>query len=144
MTSNKGFTLIELLVVIMVMSIISSLVIPYYKSGKKSDLNNISRRLVSNLRYVRSDAIRSGKKKEVHFDLSKNNYVYGKEKKVVHIPDEVRIRLMLDWRGISENTGRLKFYPDGSSSGASVELEKDGKYLTIVATWLSGNITVRK
>jgi len=143
MTSNKGFTLIELLVVIMVMSIISSLVIPYYKSGKKSDLNNISRRLVSNFRYVRSDAIRSGKKKEVLFDLSKNHYVYG-EKKVVHIPDEVRLRLMLDWRGISENTGRLEFYPDGSSSGATVELEKDGKYLTIVVTWLSGNVTVRK
>lgn len=142
--AQQGFTLIELLTVVLIMSIVMSIVGPMYKGGQKSDLNVLGRKLASELRYARSMAISKGETSAIVFDFAKKNYQLQGKKEQNSLPEEVNAKFTLDLADINSDNGKIYFYPDGSSSGGIIELEKAGRHIKVVASWLSGGISVSR
>lgn len=142
--SPKGFTLIEILTVILILSLVLTLVGPMYRGGQKSDLTVLGRKIASDLRYARSVAITSGKSNSIIFDFEKKKYQFSETDELNTIPDGVNVILTLDLADVSQKSGKIHFYPDGSSSGGIIELKGEKKKLKVIISWLHGGVSLKQ
>ena len=151
---SAGFTLLELLVVLTIAGLLTALAPPLYsKAVPGAMLKNTSLDLAISLREARSKAINSGK--GVNFTLLANppSYVIGNTA-VVPLPDGI-IVAAYDYPGLlsgslvknpalEDDEILIAFYPDGSSSGASVAISNGATAHRIDISWLTGNITMSR
>lgn len=135
-----GFTLIEILTVILILSIILTVVAPMYRGGQKTDVSVLGRKLAADLRYAKSIAITSGRTYSVIFDVEKRMYSLSETKSDYVIPAEIDMTLTLDVSNVNKKTGRIYFYPDGSSSGGVIDLQHKDKKQRIIISWLHGGV----
>ena len=143
MPPDKGFTLLELLIVITIVALMSTLVGVNLHGKERTDLGSVGRTLVTDLRYVRSQAMVNNLDTELIFDVSANTYTSHRAKIDRSLPETMTLRLTLDHRDIVGARGRIVFYPDGSSSGGEVRLSMDGRMMEVGISWLNGYVTQR-
>lgn len=112
--------------------------------GKGRDnLDSIARNLMTDLRYVRSKAMVNNRDTEVRFDLAQNTYVSRAADIDRSLPESLSLALTVDATDIDGNTGRIVFYPDGSSSGGKVVLTMNARTMEVTTTWLNGYVSLR-
>ena len=140
---NKGFTLLELLVVMTILALTTTLVGLNLHGRERTDLESLARTLVTDLRYVRSRAMIGNIDSEIRFDLAAHSYTSDQAQIERFIPESVTIKLTVDQRDIRGSSGRIVFYPDGSSSGGKIELSHRGQEKEITTTWLNGYVALR-
>lgn len=143
MPRDKGFTLLELLIVITIVALMSTLVGVNLHGRERTDLGSVVRTLVTDLRYVRSQAMINNLDTELIFDISANTYTSQQAKIDRSLPETMALTLTLDHRDIVDTRGRIVFYPDGSSSGGEVRLSMNGRNMEVAISWLNGYITQR-
>jgi len=151
-----GFTLLELLVVLVLLGIIAVLVAPGLGGSLDSaKLKTQSRALIAELRVLRGTAITEGKIITLSFVDGQSAYrVDGESVRL-----EEGMNLVFHAAG-AEGVGddlpglllpaplpdignqRLAFYPDGSSSGAMLELSLAENVRYIHIAWLSGEVSL--
>lgn len=124
MRSNAGFTLLELIVVLAIVALGYSAVAVNFSSGNDAmALKAAARDLTSGLRYVRSQAMLSHESATLDFNLSNNSYSLTGQKNL-HAPRKYRRNYQHRQRGIARRRGKTALFPDGSSIGGRVTLEK--------------------
>ena len=147
---SVGFTLLELLVVLTIAGLLTALAPPLYsKAVPGAKLRNTSLDLTISLREARSKAITSSKR--VNFTLLANppSYVVGISS-AVRLPDGITAYdyhafmpgSLIKKRFLKEDEIIIGFYPDGSSSGASVAVTNGTMAYRIDVSWLTGTITM--
>ena len=134
--------MIEILTVILILSIVLTVVGPMYRGGQKSDVTVLGRKLAADLRYAKSIAITTGKPYSVTFDFEEKNYTLSESNTVQVIPDGVDMSLILDVANVNNKTGKIYFYPDGTSSGGIIELHDSKKRQKIITSWLHGGVSL--
>jgi general secretion pathway protein H len=142
---QAGFTLVELLVVLVIMVLGASLMGPNISSGNdRAKLTAASRDLTSALRYARGQALMSQQEVTVTLDLAKNQYhIDSLHQKNYKIAKSIEINLRTAQVDIeSDKKGRLRFFPDGSSSGGQITLTQGNATLEVRINWLTGTITI--
>ncbi len=142
--TNQGFTLIELMVVLVVLVISSAVVIPNIGSGQNSaKLQGAARSVASALRYLRGQALVTNSETVFTVDLEKNQYRVSGREKNFQIPEIIDITLVTAQSELSgEGEGRIRFYPDGSSTGGRVTLEIEGDKKLVDVNWLTGQVDI--
>jgi general secretion pathway protein H len=144
---SAGFTLVELLVVLAMIALLVGLVRPLYSAavpGARVRAEVLD--LAMSLRQSRNRAISSGKVIAVEFDTEHARYAIGPD--AVELPGSTQ--LFASQRGVNpvqligtdDPIVRLEFYPDGSSTGASVELRNESASWQLDVDWLTGRIRV--
>jgi len=142
-----GFTLLELLVVLAIAGLLVSLVPPVISAvvpGTK--IKVAARELAVTLRDARNQAISRSMAVEMQFDFDKSVYkMRGGEDHV--LPRGVRMALIEDATGstvvqIGDEPYRLRFYPDGSSSGTAIRLGNDEIHYQVSVGWLMGRVAL--
>ena len=142
MRSNAGFTLIELIVVLAIVALGYSAVAVNFSSGNDAmALKAAARDLTSGLRYVRSQAMLSHETATLDFNLSNNSYSLTGQKKIYMLPENIDVTINTAKEELHDGVAKLRFFPDGSSIGGRVTLEKKSHVQEININWLTGHVT---
>jgi len=151
--STGGFTLLELLVVLalagLLMSLVPSLISAAVPGAK---LRIESRDLAASLRNSRNRAIASGEQVDVTISNDPPQYKIDKEEPH-ELPSTISVaaRNIMDLQygyetlqpdHITNDNFRVRFYPDGSSSGALITLRRDMQAYTVTVDWLLGGVSM--
>ncbi len=137
----QGFTLIELSVVLLIVVIGFTAIGSNISSGNQStQLKATIRDLVSALRYARAQALISQQEVSVVINLAENSYQLSNRDKNYTFSDDIDVTLVIAQDEFKDESGQLRFYADGSSSGGKITLELGEINDVIQVNWLTGNI----
>ena len=143
MRSNAGFTLLELIVVLAIVALGYSAVAVNFSSGNDAmALKAAARDLTSGLRYVRSQAMLSHETATLDFNLSNNSYSLTGQKKIYMLPENIDVTINTAKEELHDGVAKLRFFPDGSSIGGRVTLEKKSHVQEININWLTGHVSL--
>ena len=140
-SAQRGFSLIELVAVLVLVAIALSLVsVAFTKSLDNAKVQAASRDLVAALRYTRGQAIVKGEQAALDIDLQNNTY-QAPGKQIVHLPHEMRMTLTTaDSEQTGATSGRIRFFPDGASTGGHISVFMGQREWRINVSWLTGEV----
>ena len=148
-----GFTLLELLVVLAIAGLLMSIVPPVVAVAVPgARLKSQAVELAATLRSARNRAVSLGRGVDVVFDTRTPAYTQaGEQPRILSSDIDLTIRrqrAMLPVRtvtpadGVSRETLTLRFYPDGSTSGAVIAMNRNRSAYLIELDWLIGRVSV--
>ena len=142
---KSGFTLIELLVVLIIISLVSAFVAPRITAPLGNlNLKTASKKIVSALRYARSQAVSENEGRVAIFDFELRRLMLfkgsdlpatyradelplDKAELVYDLPENTRFdQAVSGEKKISEGLFQVPFFPNGSSNGGELILTNEG------------------
>lgn len=140
--ASQGFTLIELMVAVS-LAALSLAVVPFAVERMFDGMQYRStvRDMMSAIRSARAQAIVNGKETVFKIDLRKRVFGVG-DSMNRRLPEGLSVRLAVAEReSLGENSAGIRFYPDGSSTGGSIEVERaEGVGVRLRVGWLTGRL----
>lgn len=140
--SSKGFTLLELLLVLFVVILGFSVIGFNISSGNDATGHqSAARDIVSALRYAKGQALISHEETTVNLDLNENTYTVSGRDKVFAIPGTIALTVVTAQEELTgKGMANVRFFPDGSSSGGRIKLERNSVIWQIDINWLTGQV----
>ncbi|TCV91004.1 type II secretion system protein H (GspH), partial [Luteibacter rhizovicinus] len=119
----RGFTLFEMLAVILLIGIAAAAVsIPVTQGLVSARVNAASGEMAAALRWTRAQAIVRGESLALEVDTAGATY-RAPGKPAVQLPKGMTVALTSAQEDrVNATTGRIRFFPDGSSTGGRVTL----------------------
>ena len=141
---SKGFTLVELLVVLVIAGLVLALVgTSISRSISGAEMRTAARKMAASLRYTRTRAILDKQEQVFLVDAENRSYLAPK-RKAVELPEGMEVLLTTARSELTaESVGGIRFYPDGGSTGGSIELDANGRIYRINVAWLTGEASVQ-
>lgn len=105
-------------------------------------VNAASSEMAAALRATRAQAIVSGQEQVFEVDTAKRVY-RGGDRREIRLPQGMQLSITSasqDQAGAT--TGRIRFFPDGSSTGGHITLQRQQRRWTVNVSWLTGAISV--
>jgi len=144
LVTQGGFTLIELLVVTVIMVMAYSLAAPVVSSGVTStELKASARQLAAGLRKARSEAITQKRETVLIVDLASRRFQLSGDQRLYRLPKDVAVSLFTAQSELSNgNTGSIRFFPDGGSTGGRITLTARDRKYDVDVNWLTGQVSI--
>jgi general secretion pathway protein H len=140
-TRATGFTLLEMLAVILLIGIaVAAVSISVTQGLASARVRAASGELAAALRATRAQAIVQSNERHFDLDTRANTYtgVHGKR---VALPKGMRISATSAAADAPDNhTTRIRFFPDGSSTGGRITLYSGQREWHINVSWLTGEV----
>ena len=139
----NGFTLLEMLAVILLIGIAVAAVSVSVTQGLASArVRAASGELAGALRATRAQAI--VRSEEQHFDVdTRANSYDGAKRQGVALPKGLRVSITSAKEDQpNDHTGRIRFFPDGSSTGGRITLHSGRREWHVNVSWLTGEVRV--
>lgn len=138
-----GFTLLEMLAVIILIGIATAAVSISVAHGLASArINAAAGELSASLRATRTQAIVKGEQSVFEVDTRSELY-RGADKRDVKLPKGLELSVT---SAASDQSGgqiaRIRFFPDGSSTGGRITLRSGQREWHVNVSWLTGAITI--
>ncbi len=142
--ATRGFTLIELLVVLTVIALMATLATPMIQRAVPGvEIKTAAEGLRSELRLARSAAIRDNRETWLSIDVETGVYRRGRAGRAYTVPPAIRLTLLTARREqIDETRGRIRFFPDGTSTGGAVRLLRDARAYEVAVDWFDGRVSI--
>ena len=94
------------------------------------------------LRATRAQAIVTGKEQVFDVDIRKNTYK-GADHRDVRLPSGMKLSITSAKEDQpNSSTGRIRFFPDGSSTGGHITLQREQRKWQVNVSWLTGAVSV--
>ena len=140
---SRGFTLLEMLAVILLIGIAAAAAAVSVTQGLASARTRAaSVELAAALRATRAQAIVKGKEQTFELDTKSASYQAAGGKEVA-LPKGMRLSITSAREDQPDNhTGRIRFFPDGSSTGGHIVLQRGERRWQVNVTWLTGAVSV--
>jgi general secretion pathway protein H len=142
---RSGFTLIEMLVVIAIMGLTLALIgFNLQPVSPSAHARAAAQEISGALRSARSEALMSNRSVTFTLNLSPPGYHWGGEATKA-LPGDVGFSLLTGRDLVSSPTqGRIRFDPDGGSSGGRVTINGGGQIWMVGVDWLSGRVSIAR
>jgi len=142
----RGFTLVELLVVLAVMALVLTVAGPMVsKALPGAQLKTAARDLAAGLRYARNRAISINRSTAFVLDTETRRYRVAGEPEIRTLPAAFAVSFLTARSQLEDaHTGRIKFFPDGSSTGGEITLSDGARTFRVSVDWLLGRIRTRE
>lgn len=141
--AQAGFTLIELLVVLAIVALLVAAVPAMVRAGRPGlDARAAAIAFANDLRAARNAAIIGNDEARVSFDIAAGRYTIMPSGQARELPQGMVLHLRAPSGEVSADTAAIRFFPDGSSTGAEVRLSYRGQEHRVAAQWISGRISI--
>ncbi|MBB5208693.1 GspH/FimT family pseudopilin [Chiayiivirga flava] len=143
MRRARGFTLIEILAVVALIALAVTLVAVSVGDGLTgAKVRAASRDLAAALRYTRGQAIVKREQKTLSVDVDGRRY-RAADRSWVELPKDMDIKLFTARSELEEEgVGRIRFFPDGASTGGHIDLIRGEAVWRVDVNWLTGEIRI--
>lgn len=142
--SNKGFTLLEVLIVLVIGGLLMGVVATSLSEGPV--LRKSSREVAASLRHARASAVARQQPVVWKMDIaSKRFWLDGLDKdseRQLHQTVQAKINTTSAEVGNTQQAG-IRFYPDGSSTGGSVDLTYNQQTYKVNVEWVTGRVSIQ-
>jgi general secretion pathway protein H len=133
---SAGFTLVELLVVMGIMGLVLATVLSAKPKTAATRVAVAARAVAATLQLARAQAMASNAETVVRIDTQKRQF--GLAKSMHALPRGMTVAMTAAETERIGNSGGMRFYPDGQSSGGEIVLMLDGRASRIAVNWLTG------
>lgn len=142
--ATEGFTLVELLVVLLILSVLLvAAPIAFDRVLPGLQVRSDAREVARVLRDARGRAIRDNLEAAVTIDLSERTFRAGNEGPQYRFSEGVSVTLhTAASERVGLDAGRIRFFPDGTSTGGRVDLERRGEEYDVIVDWLYGRVRI--
>lgn len=130
----RGFSLLELLVVLAISAALVAMASAQFsRLSSLVQLKAAAREVAATLRQARSRAIAEQRETTLVLDARARRF------------PEVALELVVGQaQALGEHAGAIRFFPDGSSTGARVRLLAKGRMQVVDVDWLTGRVVIRE
>jgi len=140
---RDGFTLVELLVVLAIIAVLCMIAIPSLSILPHAQLKSTTRELAAALSEARSRAIYSNSEVAFSLDTDRHYFKLSGDKRARTLPSDVHLSLfIIQQERFAPTVGRIRFFPDGSSTGGRIGLSTSNDSYSITVHWLTGSVAV--
>ncbi len=137
-----GFSLVELLVVLVLAGLLVSLVGgSVIRNLDAVKVRRAGKEMMTALRYTRGRAVVSREERTLEVNVEERTY-QAPDREPVQLPDGVDVTLKTALFDLDEKVGKVRFFPDGSSTGAQLTLTAGERNWRITVAWLTGEIVL--
>lgn len=133
---SAGFTLVELLVVMGIVGMILAVVLSARPNTAATRVAVAARTVAATLQLARAQAMASNTETVVRIDTDKRQI--GLAKSMHPLPRGMTVAITVAETERAGDTGGMRFYPDGQSSGGEILLTFEGRMSRIAVNWLTG------
>ena len=140
----RGFTLVELLVVLLILSVLLvAAPIAFDRVLPRLEVRADARAVADLLRDARGQAIRENLETTVLIDVARRTYRMEESGPEGRFADGVGVTLKIAAsERLDDDSGRIRFFPDGTSTGGGVILERRGQNYSVLVDWLYGRVRI--
>lgn len=140
---EAGFTLFEVLAVMVIVGMMVAAVSAVYRPGSGTlEVRAAAMLTASRLRDLRSSAITSGKDRVVTIDVDSRLVQFNDGRSPVAINRAITVAVTgADSERRSPTTAGIRFFPNGSSTGATIKLSSERQAYEIRVNWLTGRVS---
>lgn len=142
---RHGFTLLELLVVMGLLALALTIVAPSLNRLRLGvAVRSAAYELAAHLRSARAAARETNKERVLTIDVEGRRYWAEGIVAPRQLPQSVALDLTVPAsERVGANAARVRFFPDGSTSGARVVLDDGRSSATIRVDWLTGDVRLQ-
>jgi general secretion pathway protein H len=98
--------------------------------------------LAAALRATRAQAIVHGQTRVFDLDTRANRWRNARGQTVT-LPPDMRLSITSAREDAPDDTGRIRFFPDGSSTGGHIVVQRGQRQWHVDVAWLTGAVSVR-
>jgi general secretion pathway protein H len=138
-----GFTFIEILIVFFIVAVLSALLAPVLIQSPHRTLQDATREVTTALRETRRIAVIEGSRSSFVMDTETGHLGSDSADRHRRLPDGMTGQMTTAQTLLqSDSTGRIDFFPNGSSTGGQILLGFGDRSVQIDVEWLIGKILV--
>ena len=141
---QQGFTLLELMAVIGILALAVAIVAPSLNRARLSlAVRSAAYEVAAGLRSARAAAQAGNRDQIVTIDLARHRYWAEGVVAPRTFPVNVAVELAVpESERLGAAAGRVRFFPDGSASGAKIVLNDGRQAASVLVDWLSGDVRI--
>jgi general secretion pathway protein H len=140
---ESGFTLVELLVVLGILGLVLALVAPLgQRAWPGFAARSGAERIAAALRETRSEAIAGNREAVLLVDLEAPALRLDEGPPVALDPRFSLALVTGTEEVVAAGAGRIRFFPDGTSTGGRVTLMMEDERLDVLVDWITGRVRI--
>jgi len=140
---EHGFTLLELLVVMTIIALLITAMPAIVSAGRPGvDARSAAIAIAADLRATRDLAVALDREARLTFDIAAGRYTIEPGDRWRELPPGMVVHFRGARGDVTAETAAIRFFPDGTSTGAELRLDYAGQEHHVQAHWLSGRISV--
>jgi general secretion pathway protein H len=138
-----GFTLLEMMIVLVIVGLATLLIgLGRTPLGPTTEGRAAAQAISGALRSARSEAVVSDRAVYFVLDTAQRSYRWGQRAPQALSPDLSVAMLTSTDQQVAERVGRIRFDPDGGSSGGRIAIAGGGRVWQVGIDWISGRVSV--
>lgn len=141
---QRGFTLVELIVVLGIVAMIMLLALPRLGDlAPGQQLRATAEELSADIRRVRNAALAESRETVLVIDVESGTWHSAAGKLSGALPADMELAITVARQErTGEGAGGIRFYPDGTSTGAKLTLGRGERALLISIDWFDGHVQI--
>lgn len=140
---SSGFTLLEALVVLVILAGLTVIAVPaLQRTSADARLKAAAQSLSSDLRLLRHRAVASQREMSLAIDGPHNRYLLTTDRRERRLPVDVSLSLVRPGMGEPVQSGEVRFFPDGTSTGGQMVLQHGEKTKAVTVMRPFGKVRI--
>jgi general secretion pathway protein H len=132
-----------LLTVLVIMGMAASVVaLSVSRRSDRMTLSALATEIASRARATRGVAIESGRDSVLLVDVGRRNIMSGGRSSPLVIPADIDLDVVASSAEQRGEVSAIRFFPDGASSGGTIQLRQAGSFYEIRINWFTGRVHV--